>query len=155
MHNSQHRGPGRGCLCDGIEISFMAVAVQKSEDDSTRHMNEGYGMRSSRVWLFCVYDVRVVSYLDQNHAATRAERASRRLTRPRHLTSLGDGISAFAHGATRETAAHGLQTTVTDRVKRCPDRPRSGTDGTCSEGSAPLAWKAVATVSSPLLLEQY
>ena len=113
----------------------------RPEDDSARQGNEGCGMRASSVWLFCVYDVRLVSYLDQNHAATRAEHASRRPTRPRPLTSPGDVISAFAHGATRETAAHGLQTTVPDRVKRCPDRPRSGTDGTGSESSALLAWE--------------
>ena len=42
-----------------------------------------------------------------------------------------------------------------NRVKRCPDRPISGTDGTGSEGSAPRACKAVARVRSPLLLDHY
>ena len=127
----------------------------RPEDDSARHMNEGYGMRGSSFWLFCVYDVRLVSYIDQNHAETSAERSYRRPTRPRPLTSPGVGSLRSRMVPLGETAAHGLQTTVPDRVKRCPDRPRSGTDGTGSEGSNPRPWKAVARVRSPLLLSHY
>ena len=134
---------------------FFHGSSRPEDDRSARHMNEGYGMRESSLWLFCVYDVRLVSYIDQNHVATRAERSYRRLTRPRPLTSPGVVISAFVHGSTRETAAHGLQTTVPNRVKRCPDRPMNGTDGTGSEGSAPRPWKAMARVRSPLKLNHY